>query len=161
VLLVGNVGDGTVTVVDATALKVLGAINVIPDGNTPRDPVQALVYPALVRATGTNYVQGLAVPPDAKTLYVSRGFLSDVPTLAVDGSLQVDARVRPFTFTTDGRRAYVQFSYYNGFQEVDAVAGAVLRSAPLPVMGPAVGESPSNYPNEAAHHGIALTHDGG
>jgi hypothetical protein len=38
VVIVGNLRDGTVTVVDQRPWRVLGRINVIPDGNTPRDP---------------------------------------------------------------------------------------------------------------------------
>jgi len=260
VLFVGNLDDGTVTLVDMTALRVLGRINVIPDGSTPQDPAQAAAYPALVRAKGTNYVQGVALSPDGQTLYVSRGFLGDVaafrlaggqmlwrlqtsslradhlalspdgrrlfvsaltsntvqvidttthafvgsfPTgdwphvieLSPDGSLVyngslgnqlapsgadghkqltvADARtlevvrtypfevgVRPFVFTADGRTAYVQLSYLNGFVELDLASGRVTRTVALPVMGPAVGEAPSSYPNQAAHHGIALSADG-
>ena len=260
VLFVGNVDDGTVTMVDPRALKVIGTFDVTPDGKTPQDPVQALVYPALVQAKGKNFVQGLAVSPDGRTLYVSRGFLGDVAafdiasrkmlwrfqidgirsdhialspdgsrlyvsaltankvevldtktqtlvgsfptgdwphvlgftpdgryvvngslgnqtlpqgaptrreltfadpqTLAVVHSFSYDAGVRPFVFSPDGTRAYVQFSYYNGFREIDTATGAVLRSKDLPVMGPGQNMQPSDYPNQAAHHGIDLSSDG-
>ncbi|HEX2016437.1 MAG TPA: beta-propeller fold lactonase family protein, partial [Solirubrobacteraceae bacterium] len=259
VLFVGNVDEGTVTLVDMSVLRVLGSINVIPDGTTPRDPAQAAAYPALVRAKGTNYVQGLALSPDGQTLYVSRGFLGDVAafrvaggqmlwrvqtssvradhiglsrdgrrlfvsalssnvvqvidtathafigsfatgdwphvielspngrlvyngslgnqlapagadgvkqltvadvnTLAVVRTYSFDVGVRPFTFTADGRTAYVQLSYLNGFEELDLASGHVSRTMSLPVMGPAVGQAPSGYPNQAAHHGIALSHE--
>jgi YVTN family beta-propeller protein len=260
VLFVGNVDDGTVTVVDTHALKVIGTINVIPDGSTPRDPVQSLVYPLLVQAKGKNYVQGLAVSPDGRTLYVSRGFLGDVAafdiatgrllwrfqidgvradhialspdgtrlfvsaltankvevidtsthalvgsfptgdwphvleftpdgryvvngslgnqllpqgaptrfeitvadpqTLAVVHSFSYDAGVRPFVFSPDGAGAYVQFSFFDGFREIDTTTGAILRTKDLPQMGPEVGMQRSDYPNQAAHHGIDLSGDG-
>ena len=63
VALVGNLRDGTVTVIDEHSLKVLGSINVTPDGKTPQDPAQAAIYPFLVRTKGVNYVQGLALSP--------------------------------------------------------------------------------------------------
>ncbi|MFL5894230.1 MAG: hypothetical protein ACJ76Z_03835 [Thermoleophilaceae bacterium] len=260
VLFVGNVDDGTVTVVDTHALKVIGTFDVTPDGKTPQDPAQALVYPGLVQAKGKNYVQGLAVSPDGRTLYVSRGFLGDVAafdigtkkllwrfqvdgiradhlTLSPDGSrlyvsaltankvevidtathalvgsfptgdwphvleftpdgkyvvngslgnqtlpqgaptrfeltfadphtldvvhsFSYDAGVRPFVFSPDGGRAYVQFSYFNGFREIDTTTGAVTRTKDLPVMGPEKDMQPSDYPNQAAHHGIDLSGDG-
>lgn len=79
VLLVGNSGDGTVNLFDAVTLKPLGLpLNVTPDGKTPQDPVQALVYPTVTSRVGINYVQDLAVSPDGSTLYVSRGYLGDV-----------------------------------------------------------------------------------
>ena len=258
-MLVGNLRDGTVTVVDQDALKVLGTINVTPDGKTPQDPAQAAIYPLLVGSKGVNYVQGLALSPDGRTLYVSRGYLGDVAafdiasgrllwrleasgvradhialspdgsrlfvsaltanevqvidtathsfigsfatgdwahvdeftpdgryivngslgdqllpsgvptndwltfadpqTLKVERVLKFDAGVRPFAFSPDGSLAYVQFSYFNGFKVIDTVTGAIVSTVNLPVMGPAVGESPSQYPNQAAHHGIALSAD--
>jgi DNA-binding beta-propeller fold protein YncE len=260
VLFVGNVDDGTVTVVDSHALKVVGTLDVTPDGKTPQDPVQAMVYPLLVGAKGVNFVQGLALSPNGRTLYVSRGFLGDVaafdiaskkllwrfqiegvradhlalspdgkrlfvsaltankvqvldtsthaligtfPTgdwphvleftpdgkfvvngslgdqLAPDGSptrfeltvadpktlkvvhtFSYDAGVRPFLFSPDGTRAYVQFSYFSGFREISTATGDVTRTKDLPVMGPQKDMQPSDYPNQAAHHGIALSGDG-
>jgi DNA-binding beta-propeller fold protein YncE len=260
VLFVGNVEDGTVTVVDSRALKVIGTLDVTPDGKTPQDPVQAMVYPLLVQAKGTNFVQGLAVSPNGRTLYVSRGFLGDVaafdiatrrllwrfqiegiradhlalspdgkrlfvsaltsnkvqvldtkthalvgsfPTgdwphvleftpddkFVVNGSLgnqllpdgaptrfeitvadpvtlqvvhtfSYDAGVRPFVFSPDGAHAYVQFSYFSGFREISTASGAVTRTKDLPVMGPQTTMQPSDYPNQAAHHGIDLSGDG-
>src|SRR5205807_799880 len=83
VIFVGNVADGTVTLLDADGFRVMGRLNVIPDGNTPQDPLQAAAYPALVGAKGVNYVQGIAVSPDGRTLYVSRGFLGDVAAFSI------------------------------------------------------------------------------
>lgn len=260
VLMVGNYRGGTVTVIDQLTFRVLGRINVTPDGKTPQDPAQAAIYPALVKSKGVDYVQGLALSPDGRTLYVSRGYLGDVAAfdiasghmlwrlevagvradhvaLAPDGSrlfvsaltanevqvintrthrfigsfptgywahvdeftpnhrfvvngslgnqlfpngapnrfwltfadphtlrvkrvLKFGAGVRPFTFSPDGRLVYVQFSYFNGFKVVSTSTGAIVHTVKLPVRGPAVGEPPSKYPNEAAHHGITLSGNG-
>lgn len=259
VLIVGNLRDGTVSVVDEQALKVLGTINVTPDGKTPQDPAQAAIYPALVQSKGVNYVQGLALSPDGRTLYVSRGYLGDVAafdiasrrllwrlevsgvradhvalspdgrrlfvsaltsnevqvidttthafvgsfltgdwphvlaftpdnryivngslgnqllpsgaptndwltfadphTLQVERVLKFNAGVRPFVFSPDGSLVYVQFSFLNGFDVVNSATGQILHTVQLPVEGPAVGESASQYPNQAAHHGIAISGD--
>ena len=261
VVVVGNLRDGTVTIVEERSLKVLGTINVTPDGKTPQDPAQAAIYPVIVGSKGVNYVQGLALSPDGRTLYVSRGYLGDVAAfdvatrhlkwrlevsglradhvalsrdgrrlfvsaltanevqvidttshtfvggfatgdwahvleftpgngLIVNGSLgnqllpsggrtndwltfadpstlevkrvlKFNAGVRPFVFSPDGSLAYVQFSFLNGFDVVDAITGQIRRTANLPVRGPAVGEPSSRYPNQAAHHGIALSGDQG
>lgn len=259
VLFVGNYKDGTVTLIDATALKVIGTINVTPDGKTPRDPVQALAYPFIVAAKGPNYAQGLAVSPDGATLYVSRGYLGDVAAfdiasrrllwrveasglradhvaLSPDGSrlfvsaltsnevqvidtsthsfvgsfptgdwphvlaftpdhrqivngslgnqllpsgvptrfemtfadpitravtrrLSFSAGVRPFVFSPDGNLAYVQFSYFNGFKVVATANGQIVHTVNLPVEGPGATMQPSQYPNQAAHHGIDISGD--
>jgi DNA-binding beta-propeller fold protein YncE len=260
VVLVGNLRAGTVTVVDETALKVLGAIDVTPDGKTPQDPAQAAAYPFVVQAKGVNYVQGLALSADGRTLYVSRGYLGDVAafdvssrrllwrlevngiradhvalspdgarlfvsaltanqvqvidtsahafvggfdtgdwphvlqftpdgryivngslgnqllpagaptnqwltfadprTLQVQRVLKFDAGVRPFVFSPAGSPVYVQFSFFNGFKVIDPVTGQILHTVNLPVRGPATGESPAQYPNQAAHHGLAISGDG-
>jgi DNA-binding beta-propeller fold protein YncE len=83
VLLIGNSGDGTVDIVDAKTFERLGVLNVIPDGSTPRDPVQAAVYPTLVSKLGVNYVQDIALSPDGGILYVSRGYLGDVAAFSL------------------------------------------------------------------------------
>jgi YVTN family beta-propeller protein len=83
VLFVGNSGDGTVDLFDASTFARLGSLNAIPDGNTPRDPVQALAYPTLKSKVGINYVQDIAVSPDGSTLYVSRGYLGDVAAFSL------------------------------------------------------------------------------
>ncbi|MBV9212159.1 MAG: hypothetical protein JOZ25_00755 [Actinobacteria bacterium] len=260
VLFVGNLEDGTVSLVDAHALRVLGGLNVIPDGNTPRDPAQAAIYPALVQAKGLDYVQGLALSPDGRTLYVSRGYLGDVAafdiasrrllwrlevtsqradhvvltpdgsrlfvsalttnqvqaidtrthafvgsfptgdwphvlemspngryvyngslgdqllpqgtptrtditvadarTLQVVRTLPFDAGVRPFVFGPRHRSLFVQFSFFNGFRQVNPITGAIVATKNLPVEGPALNEKPSSYPNQAAHHGIDVSGDG-
>jgi len=259
VAIVGNLRDGTVTFVDQHTLRRIGTLNVTPDGKTPRDPKQAAVYPLIVKDKGVDYVQGLALSPNGRTLYVSRGYLGDVAafdiasgrllwrlevsglradhlalspdgrrlfvsaltanevqvidtrthafvgsfptgnwahvleftpdqhyivngslgnqlepqqapnrywltfadpkTLQVKRVLRFNAGVRPFVFSPSGSLAYVQFSFFNGFKVIDTRSGRVLHTVKLPVRGPAVGEQPSQYPNQAAHHGIALSGD--
>jgi hypothetical protein len=78
VLFVGNSGDGTVDLFDASTFARPGSLNAIPDGNTPRDAVQALAYPTLVSKKGVNYVQDVALSPGGLVLYVSRDYLGDV-----------------------------------------------------------------------------------
>jgi DNA-binding beta-propeller fold protein YncE len=262
VLAVGNSYDGTVTLIDAHTLKRLGApLNVITDGNTPRDPTQAAAYPAIIASRGeVNYTQDIAVSPGGGALYVSRGYLGDVaafslrtrallwrlevPGLRADhlvispdgrrlfvtalpgtrvwaidirahrfiGSYQAgdfphvlefspdgrrlysgslgdqlapygqdrgihqltvadpqtlrvlrsdrfNAGVRPFAFAPGGRLLVLQLSYFNGFKVVDLRTGKVVRTVNLPKRGPGRTLAPQNYPNSAAHHGIAISGD--
>src|ERR1035437_2801962 len=125
VVIVGNLRDGTVTVVDERALKVLGTISVTPDGKTPQDPAQAAVYPLLVQSKGVNYVQGLALSPDGRTLYVSRGYLGDVAAFDVASHrllwrLQVSGlRADHLALSPDGRRLFVSALTANEVQVID------------------------------------------
>lgn len=83
VLLVGNSGDGTVDFFDANTYAKLGTLNVIPDGATPRNALQAAAYPALVKTQGVNFAQDIQLSPDGATLYVSRGYLGDVAAFSL------------------------------------------------------------------------------
>jgi DNA-binding beta-propeller fold protein YncE len=262
VLAVGNSYDGTVTLIDAHTLKRLGLpLNVIPDGDTPRDPTQAAAYAAIIASRGeVNYAQDIAVSPNGGILYVSRGYLGDVAAFslrtrallwrlevpgfradhlvlspdgrrvfitalpgtrvwAIDtrthrfiGSYQAGdfphvlefspdgrrlysgslgnqlapygqdrgihqltvadpqtfhvvriyrfkAGVRPFAFAPGGHLLVLQLSYLNGFKVLDLRTGRIVRTVNLPKRGPGRTLAPQNYPNSAAHHGIAISGD--
>jgi DNA-binding beta-propeller fold protein YncE len=115
VLAVGNSYDGTVDLIDARTLRRLGApLNIIPDGRTPRDPKQAAVYDAIIKARGErNFAQEVALSPDAKTLYVSRGYLGDVAAFSLRTRkllwrLQLPSlRADHLAVSPDGRRIFV------------------------------------------------------
>jgi len=119
-----------------------------------------------------NWPHGLAFTPDGRHVYngslgiqrrdlpVARSgpkqlTVVDANTLQVVRTLPFERGVRPFAFTPDGALLYVQFSDGDGFSEVNPLTGAILRSKRLPVVG-----TPNADPNEAPHHGIALSQDG-
>src|SRR5437762_3154938 len=85
----------------------------------------------------------------------SRLTVVDAKTLEVVRTLPFEFGVRPFAFTPDGSLLYVQFSDGDGFSEVNPKTGAILRTKHLPVVG-----KRSTDPNEAPHHGIAVSMDG-
>jgi hypothetical protein len=55
---------------------------------------------------------------------------------------------------------FLQLSYLNCFDQFDLQSGQIVRTVKLPVSGPGAQMQPQNYPNQAAHHGIALSPDG-
>ena len=136
VIIVGNLRDGTVTVVDERALKVLGTIDVTPDGKTPQDPAQAVIYPLLVQSKGVNYVQGLALSPDGRTLYVSRGYLGDVAAFDLASRrllwrLEVSGvRADHVALSADGRRLFVSALTANEVQVIDTATRSFVGSFP-------------------------------
>lgn len=66
--------------------------------------------------------------------------------------------VRPIAITSDGRKVYVQVSYFHGFHEYDVVRDEITRTKELPKTDH-VPESESDYPLQSAHHGIGLSGD--
>jgi DNA-binding beta-propeller fold protein YncE len=112
---VGNSYDGTVDLIDARTLRRLGApLNIIPDGSTPRDPKQASVYDTILKLRGErNFAQEVAFSPDAKTLYVSRGYLGDVAAFSLKTRkllwrVQLPSlRADHLAVSPDGRRIFV------------------------------------------------------
>jgi DNA-binding beta-propeller fold protein YncE len=114
VLAVGNSYAGTVTFIDARALRKLGPpLNIVPDGTTPRDPRQAAVYPALIAGRGeVNYAQEVVFSPSGQQLYVSRGYLGDLAVFSV-GTRRLLWRVQlpglradHLAISRDGRRLF-------------------------------------------------------
>ncbi|MFL5887097.1 MAG: serine/threonine protein kinase [Thermoleophilaceae bacterium] len=136
VLFVGNSGDGTVDLIDAHTFQRLGVVNVIPDGDTPQDPVQALAYPALVSKVGINYVQDLALSPDGQTLYVSRGYLGDVAAFSLRTHelvwrVQIHSlRADHAELSPDGKRLFVSALTSDVVEVIDTATHAVIGEVP-------------------------------
>ncbi|GGK53238.1 serine/threonine protein kinase [Planomonospora parontospora subsp. parontospora] len=266
VLLVGNAQAGTVSFIDGRTFQNLGSLDAIPDLEerlAAMNPVERAGYEAVNAAQGyRKFVDDMALSPDGRTLYVSRGNLADVVAFDVrartilwrhkiegfkadhaalspdgtrfvvsaltaakavvldtadgrpvasfptgtyphgndyspDGTLLynqsigvtslpramnllkgdkrvtvVDARthrvlrthrfaygVRPSVFTADNRYMYAQLSYLNGFIEYDLNAGRTVRTVTMPFSDRARAMSPDAYPQNSAHHGMALSGD--
>ena len=84
VVAVGNAFAGTVSLLDASTYTNLGSINVVPDLASRKlvlflNPITLAGYQVVKsQKGGENYVDDVALSPDGKTLYVSRGILEDV-----------------------------------------------------------------------------------
>jgi YVTN family beta-propeller protein len=83
----------------------------------------------------------------------------DPSSLEVLRTFDFEEGVRPFVFSPDGRKAYVQISYFHGFHEYDTVENRITRTKHLPKTA-RVPENESDYPLQSAHHGIDISHDG-
>ncbi len=86
--------------------------------------------------------------------------IADAGTLRVVHVYDFSAGVRPFAFVPRSHELVLQLSYLNGFVIFDLAAGRPTRTINLPLRGPARGLPPQDYPNQAAHHGIAVSPDG-
>jgi DNA-binding beta-propeller fold protein YncE len=268
VLLVGNSVTGSVSFLDGHTFANLGSFNVVPDlsarlAEIQADPIRWVAY-QLVRNQegGDRFADDVAVSPDGRTLYVSRGNLDDAAAFdiaskrmlwrfrlagdkadhavlspdgryfvvsattatevqvidtatgtlvanaptgtyphandyspdgkflynssiglvwlpkALDG-LKGDRQVtvinpktwqvvkkytfnegvRPAVFTADNKWMYAQLSYLNGFIEYDLVNSKITRTVTMPYSTAGAALSPDSYPNNSAHHGMAISGD--
>ncbi|NEA21462.1 YncE family protein [Actinomadura bangladeshensis] len=266
VMAVGNGQGGTVSFIDTATYRNLGSINVVPDLQQRLDSmsiVDRIGYEAVNAAQGyRKLVDDMAVSPDGRTLYISRGVLSDAVAFDIatkkmlwrhktegfkadhaalsadgrqfivsattaskaevidtatgelvtsfatgtyphandyspDGTIlynssigitslpkllnglkgsravtAVDAAtfkplrtytfeygIRPAVFTRDNTTMYAQLSYLNGFIEYDLAAGRTTRTVTMPFSDKAAKMKPDDYPQNSAHHGMAMNAD--
>ncbi|MCE7007764.1 serine/threonine protein kinase [Kibdelosporangium philippinense] len=82
VVLIGNAQAGTVSFLDGHTFQVIGTLDAIPDLEqrlAAMNPVERIGYETVNRIQGyKKFVDDIALSPDGKTLYVSRGNLADV-----------------------------------------------------------------------------------
>lgn len=81
----------------------------------------------------------------------------DTTTLEVTGRIGLPDGVRPFEFTKDMTRGYVQQSRYHGFYVVNPEERNVIRRVDMPAL-PSDVQLPEFYPHNV-NHGIKLTPD--
>lgn len=115
--------------------------------------------------------------PDGTVLYNSSIGITSLPKLlnGLKGSravTAVDAKtfkplrtytfeygIRPAVFTRDNKTMYAQLSYLNGFIEYDLAAGKTTRTVNMPFSDKAAKMKPDDYPQNSAHHGMAMNAD--
>jgi len=112
-----------------------------------------------------SYPHGIAVSADGERVYVgSMGgegiTVADAETLEVLRTLPFERGVRPFVVTPDERTLYTQLDFLHGLVELDLEAGRKTRTLHLPVPEEVREIDRDDYPNDAAHHGLALAPDG-
>jgi DNA-binding beta-propeller fold protein YncE len=83
----------------------------------------------------------------------------DAKTFRTIRTYTFDHGVRPSVIMPDEKTMYAELSYLNGFVEYDLVAGKITRTVTMPYAGPGVGLDPDRYPQNSAHHGLALSGD--
>ncbi|MGW5418135.1 YncE family protein [Actinomadura geliboluensis] len=127
-------------------------------------------------ATGA-YPHANDYSPDGTVLYNSSIGITSLPKLlnglkgarsvtAVDAKTFKPLRtytfeygIRPAVFTRDNKTMYAQLSYLNGFIEYDLAAGKTTRTVNMPFSDKAAKMKPDDYPQNSAHHGMAMNAD--
>jgi YVTN family beta-propeller protein len=84
----------------------------------------------------------------------------DATTFKTVRTYKFDHGVRPAVFMPDGKTMYTQLSYLNGFVEFDLEKGQITRTVELPYSEAGRALQPDQYPQNSAHHGLAVSGDG-
>jgi YVTN family beta-propeller protein len=84
----------------------------------------------------------------------------DAGTLRVTRTYTFAHGVRPAVILPDETLMYAQLSYLNGFVEYDLTTGRILRTVQLPYTAAGRALTFDQYPQNSAHHGMAISGDG-
>lgn len=110
------------------------------------------------------YNESIGVTALPKALNALKGQLQlekvDAATLQVVKVWPFPFGVRPFVIAPDGTTMYADLSYLNGFIKYDLNTGSTLATVQQPYSAAAATERPDSFPQNSAHHGIALSGDG-
>jgi YVTN family beta-propeller protein len=85
----------------------------------------------------------------------------DASTLKVVQTWTFPHGIRPNVIAPDGHTFYTDLSYLNGFVKYDLNTGQIENTVQMPFASGGVGLKPDDYPKNSAHHGLALSGDGG
>ena len=109
------------------------------------------------------YNESIGVTALPYALNVLKGALQlekvDASTLQVVKVWTFPYGLRPFVIAPDGTTMYADMSYLNGFIKYDLNTSQTLATVQQPYSATAATESYDSYPQNSAHHGIALSGD--
>lgn len=128
VLLVGNNGEGTISVIDTSNFSTMCKLNVIPDLEE-RKKEWSLLHKLVNSEAGYIYADDLRLSLDGKTMYVSRGSVNDVaafelPSMKMLWRVPVSGnRADHLTISPDGKYIFVAAVLGKHVVVIDAQAG--------------------------------------
>jgi YVTN family beta-propeller protein len=140
VLLVGNAQAGTVSFVDGHTFQVLGTLDAIPDLDArlaAMNPIERIGYEIVNQQQGyKKFVDDIALSPDGRTLYVSRGNLADAVAYDVATKRQlwrfkIDGfKADHAAISADGTKFVVSALTSEKAQVIDTRTGTLVASFP-------------------------------
>ncbi len=80
----------------------------------------------------------------------------DATTFRTIRTYEFEHGIRPWVLVPGERTMYAQLSYLNGLVEYDLVAGRIVRTVELPFSEAGRAMKPDDYPQNSAHHGLAM-----
>jgi DNA-binding beta-propeller fold protein YncE len=157
--------DGTRLVVSATTAQKAQVLDTATGQLVAGVPTGTYPHANDYSANGTHvYNASIGVTALPKALNPLKGrrqlTVFDARTFRVLRTYQFGYGIRPAVITPDERLMYAQLSYLNGFVEYDLVAGRITRTVTMPFSPAGAALDPDRYPNNSAHHGMAMSGDG-
>src|SRR6266498_3406452 len=156
--------DGTRLVVSATTAQKVQVLDTGTGQLVAEAPTGTYPHANDYSADGARvYNSSIGVTALPKALNFLKGkrqlTVIDARTFRVLRTYQLTYGIRPAVITPDETVMYVQLSYLNGFVEYDLVAGRMTRTVTMPFSPACEALSPDSYPNNSAHHGMAMSGD--
>jgi len=157
--------DGTRVVVSATTSAEAQVYNAATGALVGTFPTGTYPHQNTFTADGKYiYNESIGVTLLPKALNALKGSLQlekvDASTLKVVKVWTFPYGLRPFVVAPDGTTMYADLSYLNGFIKYDLNTSTTLATVNQPFSAAAASENPDSYPQNSAHHGIALSGDG-
>ena len=157
--------DGTRLVVSATTTNEAQVIDAGTGRQVGRFATGSYPHENTYSADGRRiYNASIGATPLPKALEFLKGprqiTVVDALTLRTIRTYQFEHGIRPWVLMPDERTMYAQLSYLNGFVEYDLVAGRITRTVELPFSDAGRALRPDDYPENSAHHGLAMSGDG-
>lgn len=157
--------DGSQLVISATTAQEAVVLNAQTGASEGTFPTGTYPHQNTYTPDGKYiYNESIGITALPKALNALKGQLQlekvDAATLQVVKVWTFPYGVRPFVIAPDGSTMYADLSYLNGFIKYDLNTSTTLATVQQPYSTAAAAESPDSYPQNSAHHGIALSGDG-
>ncbi|HEU5353034.1 MAG TPA: beta-propeller fold lactonase family protein [Actinocrinis sp.] len=157
--------DGARVVVSATTSQEAQVFNAATGAQVGTFPTGSYPHQNNFTADGKYiYNESIGVTLLPKALNALKGSLQlekvDASTLKVVKTWTFPYGLRPFVIAADGTTMFADLSYLNGFIKYDLNSSTTLTTVNQPFSANAASENPDSYPQNSAHHGIALSGDG-
>lgn len=157
--------DGTRYVVSATTAQVAQVINTANGSVVGSFPTGTYPHQNDYSADG-NYIynSSIGITSLSQSLEWAKGSFQltkvDAHTLQVVQTWQFPHGIRPNEIAPDGHTFYADLSYLNGFVKYDLNSSKILNTVQMPYASGGSTLKPDSYPQNSAHHGLALSGDG-
>ncbi|MBR7828831.1 YncE family protein [Actinospica sp. MGRD01-02] len=156
--------DGTKVVVSATTAADAEVFNASDGSLIGKFSTGTYPHQNLFTADGRYiYNESIGVTALPYALNALKGNLQlekvDASTLQVVKVWKFPYGLRPFAIDPDGTTMFADMSYLNGFIKYDLNTSTTLATVQQPYSTTAASESYDNYPQNSAHHGLALSGD--